>query len=269
MTLRLLVSFAHMGKDPLASYEGLKGQDVIIDSGAFTAHRTGREIELGRYIEFIKGAKLKPWTYFNLDVIGDAKASRKNYALMLKAGVNPIPVVTVGDGPQDFKEYAKTAERGAIGGLVRAANKHARVAEIMEVVEGTKVHWLGYANLDMIKRYRPNSVDVTTWANPSIYKVTAVISPVNGKITQLPIKKFRQRPKLEMIQRIRALGIEPQALAKELAWKDGGAAHDLCARSFVSFAHEVEERLGTKVFFASMPTRKAWGVLAKAEEYLA
>ena len=52
--------------------------DMLVDSGAFTAWKSGNPIQLDDYCRFLDGLEMKPWRYFALDVIGDPAATEKN-----------------------------------------------------------------------------------------------------------------------------------------------------------------------------------------------
>lgn len=77
--------------------------DWILDSGAFSAWRSGNPINLQNYIEFIKENLDWVSSYVALDVIipndteRSAKESFENLKIMRKAGLNPMPVFHVGE----------------------------------------------------------------------------------------------------------------------------------------------------------------------------
>lgn len=77
--------------------------DIIIDSGAFSAWRLGKAIDLPEYCKFLKENEHWITTSVALDVINPndpnaaAKASFDNYMFMRKQGLRPVPVFHVGE----------------------------------------------------------------------------------------------------------------------------------------------------------------------------
>ena len=57
---------------------------LLIDSGAFTNWKAGKETTVESYMEFLDGLPVKPWRYFALDKIGDPEGTWDNYQKMLK-----------------------------------------------------------------------------------------------------------------------------------------------------------------------------------------
>lgn len=70
--LNFLVAYPYCKPDV---FEVLKNQTLpyrfLLDSGAFTAHNAGKVITLDDYCRFIEAMPIKPWRYFQLDVVGD------------------------------------------------------------------------------------------------------------------------------------------------------------------------------------------------------
>lgn len=77
--------------------------NIILDSGAYSAWRSGKPIDLDKYCDYL--LENAPWigSYVALDVINPgrpeeaAKASFDNYMHMRKRGLDPIPVFHVGE----------------------------------------------------------------------------------------------------------------------------------------------------------------------------
>ena len=76
--------------------------DVFLDSGAFSAWTRGVEIDIQKYIEFIKQNQDVITVYANLDVISpgrfsmgtkeSAELTLRNQKIMEQAGLSPLPV---------------------------------------------------------------------------------------------------------------------------------------------------------------------------------
>lgn len=95
------------------------GACLMIDSGAFTAWNAGIRIRLTTYIEACKYFLESPrvWGCVQMDVIGDAIRSERNLYAMVKAGVRPMPVLTI-DAPCDrIKEFQQINNRICISHL--------------------------------------------------------------------------------------------------------------------------------------------------------
>lgn len=94
----------------------LKYYDVLIDSGAFSAANSNKNINIDDYCKFIKDTGVT--NYAGLDVIGDAKATLENTEYMIqKHGLNPIPTFHLGSKIEDLDRLLKY-NYIALGGLV-------------------------------------------------------------------------------------------------------------------------------------------------------
>src|SRR5512133_2802594 len=82
-----------------------KKVELFLDSGAYSAKTQGIEVNLNEYIQFIKDNKEVIDVYANLDVIGSAQGTWKNHNLMVKAGLNPMPVFHYGEDKKWLKMY--------------------------------------------------------------------------------------------------------------------------------------------------------------------
>ncbi len=78
---------------------GYQYRDWCLDSGAFSAFKSGQVVDLAEYTAFCKhhlAADPKLVEVFALDVIGDWRGSRKNTDAMWADGVPAIPVYHYG-----------------------------------------------------------------------------------------------------------------------------------------------------------------------------
>ena len=77
--------------------------NILLDSGAFSAWRLGKPINIDEYCDFVAANECWISRCFNLDVINPAapeeaaNASFANLLRMRKQGLNPIPVFHVGE----------------------------------------------------------------------------------------------------------------------------------------------------------------------------
>ena len=83
--------------------------NVILDSGAYTAWRSGKPINLLEYCDFIKRNQAWVTSYANLDVINQndpeqaAHDSHENYKFMRAQGLKPMPIFHVGEDSRWLK----------------------------------------------------------------------------------------------------------------------------------------------------------------------
>lgn len=147
--------------------------DLFLDSGAFSAHTQGVEINLKNYIDFIKKHKKHITTYANLDVIGDAKATLKNQRTMEKAGLNPLPCFHYGESTKYLKYYIDNYDYIALGGIVSEGSTKKLYRWLDDVFDRyicknngmprCRVHGFGVTSLPILFRYPWYSVDSTSW----------------------------------------------------------------------------------------------------------
>ena len=67
-----MCSFANKpSRNVLNLIRSYPGTEIMLDSGAFSAWNAGKQIDIDKYIEFIRDNNID--VYFNLDVIGDVE----------------------------------------------------------------------------------------------------------------------------------------------------------------------------------------------------
>ena len=249
--LNVLVAYPYMN---LQIIEGLArlGPELrfVLDSGAFTAWKTGKPIDLDDYCRFLEGLPLKPWRYFTLDVIGDPKGTLRNYETMLKRGFKPVPIFTRGEDPSVLNDYYKTSDVVGIGGLVGTPNNKGFVRGIMRHVGDRMVHWLGFVNMQFLRYYRPYMCDSSTWESAARYgSITLYMG--NGKFKAISRANFQTSPEQAVLDRILLLGLDPHVFARRASWAGGPSPlRALCARNGVALSVDLELALGTKQFLA-------------------
>lgn len=157
------------------------GVSLFLDSGAYSAHTRGQEIDVHEYIDFIKRHLQWIDVYANLDVIGDAEATWKNQAAMEEAGLTPLPVYHIGEPPR-FLDRCLEYSYFAIGGIA-ASNMRTRytfldrcfskICDTPDRLPRAKVHGFGVTSIAHMRRYPWWSVDSTSWtlhaANGNIF----------------------------------------------------------------------------------------------------
>lgn len=226
----------------------------VLDSGAFTAWKAGKPISLDAYCKLIESLPIKPWRYFALDVIGDGEASHRNYELMLKRGLRPIPVFTRGEDIGMIDEYYKTSEVLGIGGLVGTPGNKGFVKGIMAKIAGRKVHWLGFNAKEYIAHYRPYMCDSSSWSSSFRYASAAVYDR-DGRWLRFTKKDFAKKPSPELLNLISSHDVDPSRLAINSEWSNGNRAKEyaietLTHRTWVKYQRDVLKKLNVNFFLA-------------------
>ncbi len=143
----------------------------LLDSGAYSAHTKGVEISIEGYAKFIhENRYLFNAGIFNLDVIGDARASYGNWVELRRLGIDAIPVHHRGDDDRFLKKYLDNCDYIGLGGLAQTdANERLYVLDYLwrsfllndAHQPRCRVHGLGLTDTVTMLRYPWFSVDST------------------------------------------------------------------------------------------------------------
>jgi len=161
----LLVSYVYL-ESFLKAKQGFIYRDWALDSGAFSAHNSGNEIDLQKYIDTCKRLQEEDKTLvevYALDVIGDWKASIKNCEKMWKQGVEAIPCFHVGEPDHVLKGIAKDYPKIALGGCVGFRRRDEWAQECFNRVWPKRMHGFGFGSERSTMALPFDSVDATTW----------------------------------------------------------------------------------------------------------
>lgn len=255
--LNVLMAYPYMKADSTAFLAERQGKmRVLIDSGAFTAHSTGKPIRLDCYCAFINDLPFKPWNYFQLDVIGNPEATAANYYAMLENGFKPIPVYTRMADPDYIEEFYKTTDYIGVGGLVGAKHeaRNRAIAKVIKAANGRKVHLLGCTDIKLLKAFRPYSVDSSTWSSSCRYGVVQCYMGY-GKFRKVFKREMIDRPQGWFVNYCESIGMSVLDLSKQTAWINSRKLDRhhmmLSCLSWVWFVLDVERHLGVKVFLAA------------------
>ena len=162
------------------------GIRLFLDSGAFTAWDKGETIKIEDYIKFVHDVKDYCWAYANLDVIPgspkrvrtvadtkvSAEQSYRNLQIMKDAGLRPLPVFHHMESYSWLEKMLKDGEDYI--GISTAKNMPNQVQnrwldEFFSLVTDSKgrplikVHGLGVAHVELLRRYPFFSVDSAAW----------------------------------------------------------------------------------------------------------
>lgn len=171
--------------------------DLFVDSGAYSAFTQGIKINIDEYIEFIKITK--PSLYANLDVIGDADKTYKNWLYMKDKGLNPLPVIHVNSERKYFDIYLKEhkVEYIALGGLVPIVKRRKYLKSWLDYCYSTmksitggyvKTHLFGVTTQWVLERYPAYSADSTLWLYAG--KRGRILEFKRGKLKTSSITQF-------------------------------------------------------------------------------
>lgn len=158
--------------------DGLRrsGEQVFLDSGAFSAWSQGVKIDLPQYCRFIQ-QNADCWTAFSvLDVIGSAEGTWENQLAMERLGVRPLPCYHYGEDPRWCEYYAANYDYMALGGFGVATRKDmgAWLDWIWNkyLTDGagrpkTRVHGFAVTAVPLMEAFPWYSVDSSSWVQIS------------------------------------------------------------------------------------------------------
>lgn len=238
----ILISYAYWDKktaDSLLRWGADKFR-LYLDSGAFTAHKQGKEIDFDEYCAFVKDPPVPIERYFMLDVIGDPDATKRNLDRMLKKRLNPVPVFTRGEEVKTLDDFYSVSDLVALGGVAGTPGAESYVKWFEEEVrDGRPVHWLGFAQRDFVLHFKPTSFDSTTWIAGCRYGFIQLFHDGWRRVERKDILagKFRRQ--------ITELGFEYGELKKEESWHRVARESyigQVTAVSWLRWARRLEER---------------------------
>lgn len=165
--LNLLMSYHYYQKDVSRIFTLVKqGIDVFIDSGAFSAYNSGKEINIDDYCKFILESGCN--YYAGLDVLYNEKKTEENQKYMEETyGLTPIPTFHKGESIEYLHRLLDKYDHIALGGLVFSGNMKnyldAIWREILNHKPTLKVHGFGLTGQEHIANYPWYSVDSSSF----------------------------------------------------------------------------------------------------------
>jgi hypothetical protein len=231
-----------------------RGHRLWLDSGAFTTYKAGSApTPVADYIAFVKALDFPVERIFTLDVIGDPVATERNHQTLLDAGIRPVPVITPGASLSGLDAMYEHSDLVAVGGL--NSNKGSGGggpgwAKYVLEHERRPLHLLGFGNRPIIARYKPYSVDASTWEYTGR---TGTMPLYMGHGRMVPIKRTDcNRPLTqEQLVALKAYGLTISDVVREQAWHGiGSITRYTGARSTVRFAMDIRRQFGTRYVFA-------------------
>jgi len=217
------------------------GACLLIDSGAFSAHRLGERIRLTYYTEACRYYLDSPqvWGCIQLDVIGNAEGSRRNLMAMVDSGVRPMPVLTSDAPLERLQEYQQVNDRiciaGALGSFIgREEWINARYRQAHATVPTAQLHGLGYIRWPDMYSSGLTTCDSSTHSAGERYGLFGKFNRGTGieYLTLPERKKGLQALDPKWLEFIRDCGASKAEINDEELFGRGAA-------SFVAFAQSV------------------------------
>lgn len=250
--LNVLVAYPYMSDRVIKILsDGQEKIRFLLDSGAFTAWKAKKKIEVDDYCRFIESMPFKPWRYFTLDVVGDPAGTMRNYLTMVKRGFKPVPIFTRGEDLSVIDDYYETSDVVGVGGLVGTPGNKGFVNGVMKRVKSRRCHWLGFTSVEFLKHYRPYMCDSSTW-EVAMYG-GLVLYDRAGMSVKLSKADFAKRPTKRVVDLIRSYGVDPAVFARDASgWSTVGSGNRMVnAMSAVRMSLDVQRSLGTLLFMAA------------------
>ncbi len=179
---RILCSFWYFKNKPLRAFCEELGYkpEILLDSGAYSAHTKGKNVNLVDYIIYIRENHEFISQYITLDVIGNQRLTMHIYRLMTQARLDPIPVIHYGAPPETWSCYGLYPIHSiGLGNTVGVQDKR-KVASWCESVKNIypslDLHLLGSSSRAILESGALDSCDSSTW----------YMMAVNGKPKEIP-----------------------------------------------------------------------------------
>lgn len=269
--LNILIALNYLSERSQALLAGTPDVCFLLDSGAFTAWKKGKEVQLNDYCRSIETLKVKPWRYFALDKIGDPKGTHENLLELNRRGFKPIPIFTRGESPDRLDELYTLNDVVGIGGLVGTPNNKGFVRGIMEKIGGRRCHWLGFTSHDFMSAYKPFSCDSSSWIAPMRFGGKFPLYIGQGRWITVTQKDFLSRPSHSLLAHFEEYDEDLTLLRFKEGWHNASNSGNrsigfrLLTKSWVRYSMEVEKRLGTKLFLAAGCDRDVEAIVRAAD----
>lgn len=253
----LLFSYYYFTLESITAWKPYRGlfNEIILDSGAFTAFNVGIKIDLKTYTK--DALEMKKFLDINylvqLDVINNPKKTLENFKKQKECGF--CPVITLG---QDIDKSFKDAEMLFCGGIVTASKQSKDWFLNKLDVNKQKVHLLGVSNPVELVKYKPYSGDSTNnYSHIRFGQIT--LYKGGGKFLRCNLNEFvRERKVYEFCKKYDMLDFYSHYVE---FYKTENACRKLAIElspiavfSQYLYAYELEKRYGIKMFFAIVST---------------
>lgn len=191
-----LESYHYVNRQRFVDTMRALGAQIFLDSGAFSAHTLGVEINIDEYCDYIlrnrdiirveEGVTMASV----LDGIGDPYKTWQNQMHMEQRGAKPLPCFHYGEDVRYLEWYLERYPYITLGGMVRRTTED--LCDWLDhlwdkyLTDGSgrprlKVHAFGITSTAIMRRYPWYSVDSSSWIQYAVYG--HVYHPTLGMIT--------------------------------------------------------------------------------------
>ncbi len=214
----LLESFHYIHKQSFVDSIRKDNRAVFLDSGAFSAFTKGVEVDIPKYVDYIKrnediiekvdGVLLASV----LDGIGDPLKTYQNQLYMEKLGVRPLPCFHYGEDERYLEWYIANYEYITIGGMVPISTPQLKIwldriwEKYLTGPSGApkvKVHGFGLTTISLMKRYPWYSVDSSSWVQ--IARVGGMLILPEGKVINVSDRSPNRKVEMQHIDTLPTL----------------------------------------------------------------
>lgn len=192
----ILESYHYIGSQRFLDQMRADNAKVFLDSGAFSAHTLGVQIDLPTYCTYIKQNQ-DLWRVEDgvvmasvLDGIGDPLQTYRNQLAMEELGATPLPCFHVGEDERYLEHYVQNYDYITLGGMVGRSTKQLFIwlDRIWEryLTDGSgrprlKVHAFGITAIPIMERYPWYSVDSSSWIQSAAFG--SIVTPEWGPLS--------------------------------------------------------------------------------------
>jgi hypothetical protein len=240
--MNILISYAFIRRSKALFNYALaisKHCNVLIDSGAFSAFKSGEVITLKEYNNFCKKYGKNFTGYIQLDVIGDKVQTEINYQKSLDEGLTPIPVLQVDEDVEKSIKLKETTDYICVSGpAVRGISKDWVSERIRQVYDltGLKMHALGLGPTDDIGDIPLYSCDSSGYTIPGM---NYLISLFNGKNSLL-----------HELDDMKSLVFASKCETKALKNGNNSLSYFSGFYSYLKYQHYIKESFDKNYYFA-------------------
>lgn len=228
--------------------------NLLVDSGAFSAYNSGKEITLDAYCSFISTLP-QTVSYAQLDVIGNESHSMENLKTMVGRGLHPLPIFTRGSDPDQLSRLREYGDYVMLGGVAQGAERKEYVNWFSKLNAGRPIHWLGFVETEFIRVYRPTSVDSSSWTGAARFGNLPLYIG-GGKFKALTRSDARDFAVRRLLREHGLSELEVTSLLTDpVAWRNTPSAGGRLALRVSAAAHllraaDIERNFGTKCYLA-------------------
>lgn len=189
---------------------------VFLDSGAFSAHQQGVPIDVREYGAWLVDHRHLFTAYANLDVVGDAKATARNQAILEdEFGLAPLPVFHGGEPWSALEALLERHRYVCLGGMVASNDdvlwRWLTRCFLMARDAGAVYHGFGQTRRDVIASFPWYSVDSSSWGSGHRYGHFALWDDRARRLLKVPL--YDREAIYKVADLIRDHGRQPEAFA--------------------------------------------------------